>query len=229
MGYVEWALGHWLELGGTFVEHDLDASGHLEPMVKAPVRELEDALPPALFRSLRRRIVSLGTEGIRRLAEIAFAVNEKQENIGARRLYTVMERLLDEVSFDAAKLDVCLSGDQPARLPFLVQLLERNRLMLLATSGATPVLTLQDPSITESSATELASGNRHAVRGTGIAWAGAAALPPPPDRARAQPTAATVAWWLRIGSVPPTPPHIPFTETCRRAAVLSRSLPAHAI
>jgi ATP-dependent HslUV protease ATP-binding subunit HslU len=44
-------------------------------------------------------------DGIRRLAEIAFAVNEKQENIGARRLYTVMERLLDEISFDAAKLD----------------------------------------------------------------------------------------------------------------------------
>ena len=42
-------------------------------------------------------------DGIKRLAEIAFAVNEKQENIGARRLYTVMERLLDEVSFDAVK------------------------------------------------------------------------------------------------------------------------------
>ncbi len=42
--------------------------------------------------------------GIKRLAEIAFAVNEKQENIGARRLHTVMERLLDEVSFDASKL-----------------------------------------------------------------------------------------------------------------------------
>ena len=44
-------------------------------------------------------------EGITRLAETAFAVNEKQENIGARRLYTVMERLLDEVSFDATKLE----------------------------------------------------------------------------------------------------------------------------
>ena len=43
--------------------------------------------------------------GIRRLAEIAFAVNEKQENIGARRLYTVMERLLDEVSFHATRYD----------------------------------------------------------------------------------------------------------------------------
>jgi ATP-dependent HslUV protease ATP-binding subunit HslU len=39
--------------------------------------------------------------GIRRLAEIAWQVNEKTENIGARRLYTVMEKLLEEVSFDA--------------------------------------------------------------------------------------------------------------------------------
>ena len=42
-------------------------------------------------------------EGIRRLAEIAWQVNERTENIGARRLYTVMERLLDEVSFDATR------------------------------------------------------------------------------------------------------------------------------
>jgi len=40
-------------------------------------------------------------DGVRRLAEIAFEVNERTENIGARRLGTVMERLLDEVSFDA--------------------------------------------------------------------------------------------------------------------------------
>jgi ATP-dependent HslUV protease ATP-binding subunit HslU len=39
-------------------------------------------------------------ETVRRLAEIAYAVNEKTENIGARRLYTVMEKLLEEVSFD---------------------------------------------------------------------------------------------------------------------------------
>ena len=42
-------------------------------------------------------------EAIRRLAEIAWEVNEKTENIGARRLYTVMERLLEEISFDAAR------------------------------------------------------------------------------------------------------------------------------
>ncbi len=40
--------------------------------------------------------------GVRRLAEVAFEVNERTENIGARRLHTVMERLLETVSFDAA-------------------------------------------------------------------------------------------------------------------------------
>ena len=40
-------------------------------------------------------------EGVQRLAQIAFEVNERTENIGARRLATVMERLLDEISFDA--------------------------------------------------------------------------------------------------------------------------------
>jgi ATP-dependent HslUV protease ATP-binding subunit HslU len=41
-------------------------------------------------------------DGIKRLAEIAFSVNEKTENIGARRLYTVMEKLLEEISFEAS-------------------------------------------------------------------------------------------------------------------------------
>ncbi len=40
-------------------------------------------------------------DGIHRMAEIAYAVNDKTENIGARRLYTVIEKLLEEVSFDA--------------------------------------------------------------------------------------------------------------------------------
>ncbi|MBS0339408.1 MAG: ATP-dependent protease ATPase subunit HslU [Proteobacteria bacterium] len=42
-------------------------------------------------------------DGITRLASIAFEVNERTENIGARRLSTVMERLLDEASFDATR------------------------------------------------------------------------------------------------------------------------------
>ncbi|HEY9460395.1 MAG TPA: ATP-dependent protease ATPase subunit HslU [Paralcaligenes sp.] len=41
-------------------------------------------------------------EGVQRLAELAFDVNERTENIGARRLYTVMEKLLEDLSFDAS-------------------------------------------------------------------------------------------------------------------------------
>ena len=62
---------------------------------------------------LRRQYEALlATEGVtidfqatavRRLAEIAWQVNEKTENIGARRLYTVMEKLLEEISYDAAR------------------------------------------------------------------------------------------------------------------------------
>jgi ATP-dependent HslUV protease ATP-binding subunit HslU len=48
--------------------------------------------------------VEFSDEGITRLAQIAFDVNERTENIGARRLSTVMERLLDEVSFNATNL-----------------------------------------------------------------------------------------------------------------------------
>jgi len=47
--------------------------------------------------------VEFSQEGITRLAEIAFSVNERTENIGARRLYTVMEKLLEEVSFTASE------------------------------------------------------------------------------------------------------------------------------
>ena len=45
--------------------------------------------------------ITFAKDGIQRLAEIAFSVNEKTENIGARRLYTVMEKLLEEMSFSA--------------------------------------------------------------------------------------------------------------------------------
>ncbi|MCY7315541.1 MAG: ATP-dependent protease ATPase subunit HslU [Rubrivivax sp.] len=45
--------------------------------------------------------IDVTPQAVRRLAQIAFEVNERTENIGARRLATVMERLLDEISFDA--------------------------------------------------------------------------------------------------------------------------------
>src|SRR5260370_18403646 len=59
----------------------------------------------------RQYTALLATEGVdlefagsggQPLAEVAFEVNERAENIGARRLHTVMERLLETVSFDAA-------------------------------------------------------------------------------------------------------------------------------
>ncbi|HAT1597404.1 TPA: ATP-dependent protease ATPase subunit HslU [Legionella pneumophila] len=46
-------------------------------------------------------ILTFDETGIRRIAEVAWQVNERTENIGARRLYTVMERLLEVVSFEA--------------------------------------------------------------------------------------------------------------------------------
>src|SRR5947208_4186287 len=76
------------------------------------VADFEQILTTTEASLVRQYEALLGTEnvhldyrpdGIRRLAEIAFAVNERQENIGARRLYTVMERLLDDVSYHASK------------------------------------------------------------------------------------------------------------------------------
>ena len=49
-------------------------------------------------------IVKFKDEGVRRIAELAFEVNEGTENIGARRLHTILERLLEEISFEASDL-----------------------------------------------------------------------------------------------------------------------------
>ncbi len=54
-------------------------------------------------------------DGIKRLAEIAWQVNEKTENIGARRLHTLLERLLEEVSFSAGDLAGQQNGE-PIRI-----------------------------------------------------------------------------------------------------------------
>ncbi len=87
---------------------------------RLPIRVELEALTPADFEriltepqvSLTRQYQELlqteglklqfTTEAIARLANIAWQVNERTENIGARRLHTVLERLLEEVSFDAA-------------------------------------------------------------------------------------------------------------------------------
>lgn len=48
--------------------------------------------------------IDFTSDAVKRLAEIAFEVNESTENIGARRLHTILERLLEQVSFDAADM-----------------------------------------------------------------------------------------------------------------------------
>jgi ATP-dependent HslUV protease ATP-binding subunit HslU len=86
-----------------------------------PIRVELDSLTAADFERIltatdaclvRQYEALIGTEDVKlefrpdaitRIAEIAYAVNEKTENIGARRLYTVMEKLLEEVSFEAGK------------------------------------------------------------------------------------------------------------------------------
>ena len=93
---------------------------------RLPIRVELDALTPEDFRRILTEpkaaltaqyqallategvTVTFTEEGIERLAEIAWQVNEHGENIGARRLHTVMERLLEEVSFTAA--DAGLNG-----------------------------------------------------------------------------------------------------------------------
>jgi ATP-dependent HslUV protease ATP-binding subunit HslU len=48
--------------------------------------------------------LSFAPDGIQRIAELGWQVNEKTENIGARRLHTILERLLEDISFNAPDL-----------------------------------------------------------------------------------------------------------------------------
>jgi ATP-dependent HslUV protease ATP-binding subunit HslU len=80
----------------------------LEPLVVDDFVRILTEPDASLCRQYSALLATEGVEltfeesGVRRLAEVAFEVNEKTENIGARRLHTVMERLLESVSFDAA-------------------------------------------------------------------------------------------------------------------------------
>jgi len=80
----------------------------LEPLVVKDFVRILTEPDASLCRQYSALLATEGVElnfessGVQRLAEVAFEVNEKTENIGARRLHTVMERLLETVSFDAA-------------------------------------------------------------------------------------------------------------------------------
>jgi ATP-dependent HslUV protease ATP-binding subunit HslU len=82
----------------------------LEPLTKEDfvriLTEPENALIRQYVELLRteRVILRFLPEAVEAIAEIAMQVNTSTENIGARRLYTIMERLLDEISFDAPDL-----------------------------------------------------------------------------------------------------------------------------
>jgi ATP-dependent HslUV protease ATP-binding subunit HslU len=91
------------ELQGRFpIRVELDS-------LKAPdfVRILTEP-DASLTRQYRALLETEGVEleftgdGVERIADVAFRVNENTENIGARRLHTVMERLLDVISYEAA-------------------------------------------------------------------------------------------------------------------------------
>jgi ATP-dependent HslUV protease ATP-binding subunit HslU len=82
----------------------------LEPLTR---RDLERILKEPRNSLTRQYAALMATEGVElaftddaigEIARIAEDVNQRMENIGARRLHTVMERLLDEISFDAADL-----------------------------------------------------------------------------------------------------------------------------
>jgi ATP-dependent HslUV protease ATP-binding subunit HslU len=82
----------------------------LEPLTRPDfiriLSEPQNALIRQYVELLKTEGVALRftTDAVEAIAEIAFTVNQRAENIGARRLYTVMERLLEEISFDAPNL-----------------------------------------------------------------------------------------------------------------------------
>ncbi|MBK7062274.1 MAG: AAA family ATPase [Rubrivivax sp.] len=82
----------WIALGRRL-------RGHPHPDACVPGQAV-----PGLAGHRRADACTSRPDAVRRLAQIAFDVNDRTENIGARRLATVMERLLDEISFDAPNL-----------------------------------------------------------------------------------------------------------------------------
>ena len=82
------------------VELDALRAGDFERILTEPDHSLTVQYQALLATEGVR--LSFAADGVRRIAEIADQVNERSENIGARRLHTVLERLLDAVSFEAA-------------------------------------------------------------------------------------------------------------------------------
>jgi ATP-dependent HslUV protease ATP-binding subunit HslU len=93
------------ELQGRFpIRVELDSLGKAD-LVRI-LTEPENALIKQYTALLETESVRVNftEDGIAEIAEMAALINERTENIGARRLYTMMERLLDEISFDAPEM-----------------------------------------------------------------------------------------------------------------------------
>jgi ATP-dependent HslUV protease ATP-binding subunit HslU len=93
------------ELQGRFpIRVELDSLGK-DDLIRI-LTEPENALIKQYTALLETESVKLDfkEDAIAEIAEIAALINERTENIGARRLYTIMERLLDEISFDAPEM-----------------------------------------------------------------------------------------------------------------------------
>jgi ATP-dependent HslUV protease ATP-binding subunit HslU len=91
------------ELQGRFpirVELDALSTGDFVRILTEPDASLTEQYTALM--ATEKVSLSFENTGIRRIAEVAFQVNERTENIGARRLHTVLERLLESVSFEAA-------------------------------------------------------------------------------------------------------------------------------
>ena len=94
------------ELQGRFpIRVELEALGREEFVrILTEPQERADQAVHGAAGDRRRSTLEFTDDAIDRIADFATLVNERTENIGARRLHTVMERLLDEVSFDAPDL-----------------------------------------------------------------------------------------------------------------------------
>ena len=91
------------------VELNALSTGDFERILTEPNASLTDQYQALL--GTEDLTISFSEDGIQKIAEIAWQVNETTENIGARRLHTVMERLLEDISYSAS--DLALSKKDP--------------------------------------------------------------------------------------------------------------------
>jgi len=85
------------------VELDALSAGDFERILQEPDASLTNQYQQLLQTEAVQ--LDFASDGIERIAQTAWAVNERTENIGARRLHTLMEKLLENVSFDSADLE----------------------------------------------------------------------------------------------------------------------------